>query len=62
MIATIPLGRTGERVSSLALGCMLMGTATGEPESFSGWMGLIGSLYRLLERAQADNEERERSL
>jgi len=34
MIATIPLGRTGERVSSLALGCMLMGTATGEPESF----------------------------
>jgi aryl-alcohol dehydrogenase-like predicted oxidoreductase len=34
MIATIPLGRTDERVSSLALGCMLMGTATGEPESF----------------------------
>lgn len=34
MITTIPLGRTGEQVSSLALGCMLMGTATSEPESF----------------------------
>jgi aryl-alcohol dehydrogenase-like predicted oxidoreductase len=34
MIDAIPLGRTGERVSSLALGCMLMGTATGEAESF----------------------------
>jgi aryl-alcohol dehydrogenase-like predicted oxidoreductase len=33
-MTTIPLGRTGEQVSSLALGCMLMGTATSEPESF----------------------------
>ncbi|GAA4260545.1 aldo/keto reductase [Dactylosporangium darangshiense] len=43
MIDTIPLGRTGERVSSLALGCMLMGTATGEAESFE-----------ILERYHAD--------
>jgi aryl-alcohol dehydrogenase-like predicted oxidoreductase len=34
MTDTIPLGRTGEQVSALALGCMLMGTATGEVESF----------------------------
>ena len=27
---TIELGRTGERVSQLALGCMLMGTMTDE--------------------------------
>ena len=25
---TVELGKTGERVSQLALGCMLMGTAT----------------------------------
>jgi aryl-alcohol dehydrogenase-like predicted oxidoreductase len=34
MIDTIPLGHTGEPVSSLALGCMLMGTATAEADSF----------------------------
>jgi aryl-alcohol dehydrogenase-like predicted oxidoreductase len=33
MIDTIPLGHTGEQVSSLALGCMLMGTATAEADS-----------------------------
>ncbi|MFB9451271.1 aldo/keto reductase [Dactylosporangium vinaceum] len=32
---TIPLGRTGEQVSQLALGCMLMGTSTDEPDSFA---------------------------
>lgn len=32
---TIPLGRTGEWVSQLALGCMLMGTSTNEPDSFT---------------------------
>ncbi|TCO50359.1 aryl-alcohol dehydrogenase-like predicted oxidoreductase [Kribbella antiqua] len=31
---TVELGRTGERVSALALGAMLMGTLTGEEESF----------------------------
>jgi aryl-alcohol dehydrogenase-like predicted oxidoreductase len=30
---TVELGRTGEHVSQLALGCMLMGTATGEEDS-----------------------------
>ncbi|MEV6925345.1 aldo/keto reductase [Dactylosporangium sp. NPDC051485] len=30
---TIPLGRTGEQVSALALGCMLMGTSTDEATS-----------------------------
>jgi aryl-alcohol dehydrogenase-like predicted oxidoreductase len=30
---TIPLGRTGEQVSQLALGCMLMGTATAEADA-----------------------------
>ncbi|WP_229402355.1 aldo/keto reductase [Micromonospora okii] len=34
MIRTVPLGRTGEQVSQLALGCMLMGTSTDEPTSF----------------------------
>jgi hypothetical protein len=37
----------------------------GHPESFSGWMGLIGSLDRLLERAQVreiQHDEREQSL
>ncbi|MER7009518.1 aldo/keto reductase [Dactylosporangium sp. NPDC000555] len=34
MIDVIALGRTGEQVSSVALGCMLMGTASGEDESF----------------------------
>jgi aryl-alcohol dehydrogenase-like predicted oxidoreductase len=34
MIATTDLGRTGVAVSELALGCMLMGTATSEPDSF----------------------------
>jgi aryl-alcohol dehydrogenase-like predicted oxidoreductase len=32
---SIELGRTGERVSQLALGCMLMGTATDEAPSFT---------------------------
>src|SRR3569833_963320 len=32
---TIPVGRTGEQVSQLALGCMLMGTSTDEPNSFA---------------------------
>ncbi|MBX6354761.1 MAG: aldo/keto reductase [Micromonosporaceae bacterium] len=32
---TIELGRTGEQVSQLALGCMLMGTATDEASSFT---------------------------
>ncbi|GGM56108.1 aldo/keto reductase [Dactylosporangium sucinum] len=32
---TVPLGTTGEQVSALALGCMLMGTSTDEPESFT---------------------------
>lgn len=31
---TVELGRTGEQVSHLALGAMLMGTSTGEAESF----------------------------
>ncbi len=31
---TVPLGRTGERVSQLALGCLLMGTTTDEQTSF----------------------------
>lgn len=31
---TVELGRTGEQVSQLALGAMLMGTLTGEEESF----------------------------
>ncbi|MDG6103558.1 aldo/keto reductase [Dactylosporangium aurantiacum] len=30
---TVPLGRTGEQVSALALGCMLMGTSTDEDTS-----------------------------
>jgi aryl-alcohol dehydrogenase-like predicted oxidoreductase len=30
---TVELGRTGERVSQLSLGCMLMGTTTDEPTS-----------------------------
>jgi hypothetical protein len=49
----------GEQISGRA------DDGTGEPESFSGWMGLIGSLDRLLERAQArdiQTDERERSL
>lgn len=32
--AVVPLGRTGEQVSALALGCMLMGTTTGEADAF----------------------------
>jgi aryl-alcohol dehydrogenase-like predicted oxidoreductase len=32
---TIELGRTGEQVSQLSLGCMNMGTRTDEPESFA---------------------------
>jgi aryl-alcohol dehydrogenase-like predicted oxidoreductase len=32
---TVELGRTGEQVSQLALGCMLMGTATDEASSFT---------------------------
>ncbi|MEV1010894.1 aldo/keto reductase [Streptomyces sp. NPDC049881] len=32
---TVPLGRTGERVGELALGCMQMGTRTDEPTSFA---------------------------
>jgi aryl-alcohol dehydrogenase-like predicted oxidoreductase len=32
---TIPLGHTGEQVSQLALGCMLMGTSTDEASSFA---------------------------
>jgi aryl-alcohol dehydrogenase-like predicted oxidoreductase len=32
---TVELGRTGEQVSQLALGCMLMGTATDEPTAVS---------------------------
>jgi aryl-alcohol dehydrogenase-like predicted oxidoreductase len=31
----ITLGTTGEHVSQLALGCMLMGTSTNEPDSFT---------------------------
>jgi aryl-alcohol dehydrogenase-like predicted oxidoreductase len=34
MINTVELGRTGEQVSQLALGAMLMGTATDEASSF----------------------------
>jgi aryl-alcohol dehydrogenase-like predicted oxidoreductase len=34
MMPTVPLGRTGEQVSALALGCMLMGTTTDEPTSY----------------------------
>jgi aryl-alcohol dehydrogenase-like predicted oxidoreductase len=33
-VETVELGRTGERVSRLALGCMLMGTSTDEATSF----------------------------
>jgi aryl-alcohol dehydrogenase-like predicted oxidoreductase len=32
---TVPLGNTGEHVSQLALGCMLMGTSTDEESSFA---------------------------
>jgi aryl-alcohol dehydrogenase-like predicted oxidoreductase len=32
-VKTVELGRTGQQVSQLALGCMLMGTSTGEDES-----------------------------
>ncbi|WP_406046967.1 hypothetical protein [Kribbella sp. NBC_00889] len=38
----IPLGRTGEQVSQLALGAMLMGTSTDEPTS-------VGMLERYLD-------------
>jgi aryl-alcohol dehydrogenase-like predicted oxidoreductase len=34
-VQTTPLGRTGEQVSQLSLGAMLMGTSTDEPTSFS---------------------------
>ena len=34
MMHTTPLGNTGEQVSALALGCMLMGTATNEADAF----------------------------
>jgi aryl-alcohol dehydrogenase-like predicted oxidoreductase len=43
---TVELGRTGERVSQLALGCMLMGTATGEDDSIrilDGYLDAGGS-------------------
>ena len=33
MMKTIELGTTGEQVSQLALGCMLMGTMTSEEDS-----------------------------
>ena len=39
---TVGLGRTGEQVSQLALGAMLMGTSTDEPTS-------VGMLERYLE-------------
>ncbi|HWS34330.1 MAG TPA: aldo/keto reductase [Actinoplanes sp.] len=45
-IGTIELGRTGEQVSSLALGAMQMGNATAEPESvriLDGYRELGGS-------------------
>src|SRR3569833_651313 len=32
---TIPVGRTGEQVSQLALGCMLMGTSTDAPNAYA---------------------------
>ncbi|MDA0632735.1 aldo/keto reductase [Nonomuraea sp. MCN248] len=32
---TVQLGRTGEQISQLALGCMIMGTVTPEDESFA---------------------------
>lgn len=32
---TVQLGRTGEQISQLALGCMIMGTVTPEDESFT---------------------------
>ena len=56
----IDLRLEGEQISGWA------GDGLGEPESFSGWVGLIGALDRLLERARGEDSfvksEREGSL
>ncbi|GAA2389109.1 aldo/keto reductase [Dactylosporangium salmoneum] len=48
---TVPLGRTGEQVSQLALGCMLMGTSTGEAESFEMLDRYVGAGGAFLDTA-----------
>jgi aryl-alcohol dehydrogenase-like predicted oxidoreductase len=48
---SIELGRTGEQVSQLALGCMLMGTATDEASSFTMLDRYVGAGGNFLDTA-----------
>jgi aryl-alcohol dehydrogenase-like predicted oxidoreductase len=48
---SIELGRTGEQVSQLALGCMLMGTATDEASSFTMLDRYVGAGGTFLDTA-----------
>jgi aryl-alcohol dehydrogenase-like predicted oxidoreductase len=52
-VRTVELGRTGEQVSALALGAMLMGTATGEAESFEMLDRFVGAGGGFLDTANA---------
>jgi aryl-alcohol dehydrogenase-like predicted oxidoreductase len=48
---SVELGRTGEQVSQLALGCMLMGTATDEASSFTMLDRYVGAGGNFLDTA-----------
>jgi aryl-alcohol dehydrogenase-like predicted oxidoreductase len=50
-IGTVELGRTGERVSQLALGCMIMGTRTDEDESVAILDRYVGAGGNFLDTA-----------
>jgi aryl-alcohol dehydrogenase-like predicted oxidoreductase len=50
-VKTVELGRTGEQVSQLALGCMLMGTSTAEDESVQILNRYVGAGGNFLDTA-----------
>ena len=53
LVRTVELGRTGEQVSALALGAMLMGTATDEAASFEMLDRFVGAGGSFVDTANA---------